>query len=127
MADLSRIAAQEIQEIEYRHFQEINAHLEKETALTNAVIERTNWLRMLTMGEMKLEYVQVLEDGQLRYNAPSDVTTIIEPLVEPVPVETCIEPPPVEAPESPEAPEAPHGKASNGKKTAIDLAATHAS
>ena len=50
MADLSKIAAQEIGEIELRHFQEMNAQLDKEKVLTDAIIERTQWLRMLTMG-----------------------------------------------------------------------------
>ena len=112
MADLSKIAAQEIGEICQRHFQEINAHLDKEQALTNAIIERTQWLRMLTMGEMKLEYVQVLEDGQLRYNDPAGQQTTIEPPAEPSPVETCVQPP-VEEPPAPE-PEVDEPKSKNG-------------
>ena len=112
MADLSKIAAQEIGEICQRHFQEMNAQLDKEKALTDAVIERTQWLRALTMGEMKLEYVQVLEDGQLRYNDPSGQTTTIEPPVEPSPVETCVQPPPEEPP-APE-PEKEKSDAKNG-------------
>ena len=120
MADLSKIAAQEIQEIELRHFQEINAHLDKEQALTRAIVERTNWLRMLTMGEMKLEYVQVLEDGQLRYNDPAGQTTTIETPVEPSPVETCVQPSPDETP----APEPDEGKqeTNNGKRSTKELA-----
>ena len=118
MADLSKIAAQEIGEICQRHFQEINAHLDKAQALTNAIIERTQWLRMLTMGEMKLEYVQVLEDGQLRYNDPAGQQTTIEPPVEPSPVETCVQPPP----EEPPAPEEPDPPATNGKRSAKELA-----
>jgi len=119
MADLSKIAAQEIQEIELRHFQEINAHLDKEKVLTDAIIERTQWLRMLTMGEMKLEYVQVLEDGQLRYNDPAGQTTI-EPPAEPSPVETCVQPPPEEPP-VPE-PEEDKPETNNGKRSAKELA-----
>ena len=109
MADLSKIAAQEIGEIELRHFQEMNAQLDKEKVLTDAIIERTQWLRMLTMGEMKLEYVQVLEDGQLRYNDPAGQQTTIETPTEPSPVETCVQPPP-EAP----APEEDKPEAKNG-------------
>ena len=119
MADLSKIAAQEIQEIELRHFQEINARLDKEKVLTDAIIERTQWLRMLTMGEMKLEYVQVLEDGQLRYNDPAGQTTI-EPPAEPSPVETCVQPPPEEPP-VPE-PEEDKPETNNGKRSAKELA-----
>ena len=122
MADLSKIAAQEIGEIEHRHFQEINAHLDKEDALTKAIIQRTQWLRMLTMGEMKLEYVQVLEDGQLRYNDPAGQTTTIEPPAEPSPVETCVQPPPEEppAPEpEEEKPEAKNGSVSKEFATAL--------
>ena len=118
MADLSKIAAQEIGEICQRHFQEINAHLDKEDALTKAIIQRTQWLRALTMGEMKLEYVQVLEDGQLRYNDPAGQQTTIEPPVEPSPVETCVQPPP----EEPPAPEEPDPPATNGKRSAKELA-----
>jgi hypothetical protein len=112
MADLSKIAAQEIGEIEHRHFQEINAHLDREAVLTKEIIERTQWLRMLTMGEMKLEYVQVLEDGQLRYNDPAGQTTPIEAPVEPSPVETCVQPPPEEPSEPEPEPDPP---ATNGK------------
>ena len=122
MADLSKIAAQEIGEMALRHFQEINAHLEKEKALTDTVIERTQWLRMLTMGEMKLEYVQVLEDGQLRYNDPAGQQTTIEPPAEPSPVETCVQPPPEEppAPEpEEEKPEAKNGSVSKEFATAL--------
>tara|TARA_R100000306_G_C4346697_1_gene128008 strand:+ start:89 stop:457 length:369 start_codon:yes stop_codon:yes gene_type:complete len=118
MADLSKIAAQEIGEIALRHFQEINAHLDNEAALTQAVIERTQWLRMLTMGEMKLEYVQVLEDGQLRYNAPAAVTTTIEP--PPValpPLEPC-----VPSPEEPPATEVDVPEDVNGHRSAGELA-----
>ena len=122
MADLSKIAAQEIGEICQRHFQEINAHLDKEQALSNAIIERTQWLRMLTMGEMKLEYVQVLEDGQLRYNDPAGQTTTMEPPAEPSPVETCGQPPP-EDPSEPEPeeekPEAKNGSVSKEFATAL--------
>ena len=118
MADLSKIAAQEIGEICQRHFQEINAHLEKEDALTKAIIERTQWLRMLTMGELKLEYVQVLEDGQLRYNDPSGTTTTIDAPVEPSPIETCVQPPV----EEPPAPEEDKPEATNGKRSAKELA-----
>ena len=120
MADLSKIAAQEIGEICQRHFQEINAHLEKEDALTKAIIERTQWLRMLTMGELKLEYVQVLEDGQLRYNDPAGQQTTIDAPVEPSPVETCVQPP-VEEPPAPE-PEEDKPEATNGKRSAKELA-----
>ena len=122
MADLSKIAAQEIGEIELRHFQEMNAQLDKEKALTDAIIERTQWLRMLTMGEMKLEYVQVLEDGQLRYNDPAGQQTTIEPPAEPSPVETCVQPPPEEppAPEpEEEKPEAKNGSVSKEFATAL--------
>ena len=110
MADLSKIAAQEIGEMALRHFQEINARLDKEEALTKAIIERTQWLRALTMGEMKLEYVQVLEDGQLRYNDPAGQQTTIEPPAEPSPVETCVQPPAEEPPE----PEVDEPKSKNG-------------
>ena len=120
MADLSKIAAQEIGEIELRHFQEMNAQLDKEKALTDAIIQRTQWLRMLTMGEMKLEYVQVLEDGQLRYNDPAGQQTTIEPPAEPSPVETCVQPPP-EEPSEPE-PEEEKSEANNGKRSAKELA-----
>ena len=120
MADLSKIAAQEIGEICQRHFQEINAHLDKEDVLTKAIIERTQWLRMLTMGEMKLEYVQVLEDGQLRYNDPAGQQTTIEPPAEPSPVETCVQPPPEEPPAS--EPEEEKPEANNGKRSAKELA-----
>ena len=112
MADLSKIAAQEIQEIELRHFQEMSAQLDKEQILTKAIIERTQWLRMLTMGELKLEYVQVLEDGQLRYNDPAGQTTTIDAPVEPSPVETCVQPP-SEEPPAPE-PEVDEPKSKNG-------------
>jgi hypothetical protein len=106
MADLSKYAAQEIGEIEHRHFQEINARLDKEKALTDAIIERTQWLRMLTMGEMRLEYVTVLDDGRLEYNDPSQaVTPTIDPPAEPSPVETCVEPPSTDTP--PDDPEDP--------------------
>ena len=118
MADLSKIAAQEIGEIELRHFQEMSAQLDKEKILSDAVVERTNWLRALTMGELKLEYVQVLEDGQLRYNDPAGQTTPIEAPVEPSPVETCVQPPP----EEPPAPEEPDPPATNGKRSAKELA-----
>ena len=122
MADLSKIAAQEIGEIELRHFQEMSAQLDKEKALTDAVIQRTQWLRMLTMGEMKLEYVQVLEDGQLRYNDPAGQQTTIEPPAEPSPVETCVQPPveepPVPEPEE-EKPEAKNGSVSKEFATAL--------
>jgi hypothetical protein len=120
MADLSKIAAQEIGEIEHRHFQEINAWLDKEKVLTDAIIERTQWLRMLTMGEMKLEYVQILEDGQLRYNDPAGQQTTIEPPAEPSPVETCVQP----LPEEPPAPEPEEDKpeTNNGKRSAKELA-----
>ena len=120
MADLSKIAAQEIGEMALRHLQEINARLDKEKILADAVLERTQWLRMLTMGEMKLEYVQVLEDGQLRYNAPSGQTTPIEAPVEPSPVETCVQPPPEEPPE-PEVdePKSKNGSISNEFATAL--------
>ena len=117
MADLSKIAAQEIGEMALRHFQEINAHIEKEQALTHAVIERTQWLRMLTMGEMQLEYVQVLEDGQLRYNAPTGETTTLEP-----PVETCVQPPPQEPPAPAPEPEEKQPEATNGKRSVKELA-----
>ena len=120
MADLSKIAAQEIGEICQRHFQEINAHLDKEDALTKAIIQRTQWLRELTMGERKLEYVQVLEDGQLRYNDPAGQTTPIEAPVEPSPVETCVQPPPEEPP-APE-PDESDPPATNGKRSAKELA-----
>ena len=120
MADLSKYAAQEIGEIELRHLQEINARLDKEKLLTEAIIERTQWLRMLTMGEMKLEYVQVLEDGQLRYNDPAGQQTTIEPPAEPLPVETCVQPP-VEEPPAPE-PEEEKPEATNGKRSAKELA-----
>ena len=122
MADLSKIAAQEIGEICQRHFQEINAHLDKEDLLTRAIVERTQWLRELTMGERKLEYVQVLEDGQLRYNDPAGQTTTIEPPMEPSPVETCVQPPPEEppAPEpEEEKPEAKNGSVSKEFATAL--------
>ena len=115
MADLSKIAAQEIGEMALRHFQEINARLDREKILTDAVLERTQWLRMLTMGEMQLEYVQVLEDGQLRYNDPTGQTTTIEPPAEPSPVETCVQPPVEEPP-------APEPEATNGKRSAKELA-----
>ena len=118
MADLSKIAAQEIGEMAQRHFQEINARLDKEKILTDAVVQRTQWLRMLTMGELKLEYVQVLEDGQLRYNDPSGTTTTIDAPVEPSPVETCVQPPP----EEPPAPEEDKPEATNGKRSAKELA-----
>jgi len=119
MADLSRIAAQEIGEICQRHFQEINAHLDKEQALTNAIIERTQWLRMLTMGELKLEYVTVLDDGRLEYNDPSQaVTTTIDPPPVPSPVETCVQTPPDETP----APEEDKPESTNGKRSAKELA-----
>ena len=122
MADLSKIAAQEIGEIELRHFQEMSAQLDKEKALTDAVIQRTQWLRALTMGEMKLEYVQVLEDGQLRYNDPAGQQTTIEPPAEPSPVETCVQPPveepPAPAPEE-EKPEAKNGSVSKEFATAL--------
>ena len=120
MADLSKIAAQEIGEICQRHFQEINAYLDREQILTKDIIERTQWLRMLTMGEMKLEYVQVLEDGQLRYNDPAGQQTTIEPPAEPSPVETCAQPPPEEPP-VPE-PEEETSEANNGKRSAKELA-----
>ena len=120
MADLSKIAAQEIGEIELRHFQEMSAQLDKEKALTDAIIERTQWLRMLTMGEMKLEYVQILEDGQLRYNDPAGQQTTIEPPAEPSPVETCVQPPPEEPP-APE-PEEEKPEVNNGKRSAKELA-----
>jgi len=120
MADLSKIAAQEIGEMAQRHFQEINARLDKEKILTDAVVQRTQWLRMLTMGEMKLEYVQVLEDGQLRYNDPAGQQTTIEPPAEPSPVETCVQPP-VEEPPVPE-PEEEKPEATNGKRSAKELA-----
>ena len=121
MADLSKIAAQEIGEICQRHFQEINAHLDKEQVLSNAIIKRTQWLRALTMGEMKLEYVQVLEDGQLRYNDPAGQQTTIEPPAEPSPVETCVQPPPEEpAPESEEdKSESKNGSVSKEVATAL--------
>ena len=122
MADLSKIAAQEIGEMALRHLQEINARLDKEKVLTDAVLERTQWLRMLTMGELKLEYVQVLEDGQLRYNDPAGQTTTIEPPAEPSPVETCVQPPPEEppAPEpEEEKPEAKNGSVSKEFATAL--------
>jgi len=114
MADLSRYAAQEIGEIEQRHFQEINAHLDKEDALTKAIIQRTQWLRALTMGEMKLEYVTVLDDGRLEYNDPNQaVTTPIEPV--PSPVETCVEPPPTppDDPDPEDPPESTNGQVSD--------------
>ena len=115
MADLSRYAAQEIGEIEHRHFQEISAHLDKEDVLTKAIVQRTQWLRMLTMGEMRLEYVQVLEDGQLRYNDPAGQTTTIDPPVEPSPVETCVQPPPEEPPAT--EPEEDKSTSKNGSVT----------
>jgi len=114
MADLSKIAAQEIGEICQRHFQEINAHLDKEDALTKAIIQRTQWLRALTMGEMKLEYVTVLDDGRLEYNDPNQaVTTPIEPV--PSPVETCVEPPPTppDDPDPEDPPESTNGQVSD--------------
>ena len=114
MADLSKIAAQEIGEICQRHFQEINAHLDKEQTLSNAIIERTQWLRALTMGEMKLEYVTVLDDGRLEYNDPNQaVTTPIEPV--PSPVETCVEPPPTppDDPDPEDPPESTNGQVSD--------------
>ena len=123
MADLSKYAAQEIGEIEHRHFQEINARLDKEKVLTDAIIERTQWLRMLTMGEMKLEYVQVLEDGQLRYNDPAGQQTTIEPPAEPSPVETCVQPPPEEPP-VPE-PEEDKPETNNGKRSSKELASAN--
>ena len=110
MADLSKIAAQEIGEMALRHFQEINARIDKEEALTNAVIERTQWLRALTMGEMKIEFVTVLDDGRLTYSDPNqNVTTTVDP---PTPVEICTDPaPPEPAPEDP--PESTNGHVSN--------------
>jgi len=123
MADLSKYAAQEIGEIEHRHFQEINAHLDKEDLLTRAIIERTQWLRELTMGERKLEYVQVLEDGQLRYNDPAGQQTTIEPPAEPSPVETCVQPPPEEPP-VPE-PEEDKPETNNGKRSSKELASAN--
>jgi len=120
MADLSKIAAQEIGEMAQRHFQEMSARLDREKILTDAIIERTQWLRMLTMGEMKLEYVQVLEDGQLRYNDPTGQTTTIEAPAEPSPVETCVQQPPEEPPAP--APEEDKPEASNGKRSAKELA-----
>ena len=116
MADLSKIAAQEIGEMAQRHFQEMSARLDREKILTDAIVERTQWLRMLTMGEMKLEYVQVLEDGQLRYNDPSGAATIESP-AEPSPIETCIQAP-VEEP----APEEEKPESTNGKRSAKELA-----
>jgi len=116
MADLSKIAAQEIGEMAQRHFQEMSARLDREKILTDAIVERTQWLRMLTMGEMKLEYVQVLEDGQLRYNDPAGQTTI-EPPAEPSPVETCVQPPSEEP-----APEEDKPEATNGRRSAKELA-----
>ena len=114
MADLSKIAAQEIGEIELRHFQEMSAQLDKEKALTDAVIERTQWLRMLTMGEMRLEYVTVLDDGRLEYNDPNQTTTIDPPPV-PSPVETCVEPPPTppDDPDPEDPPESTNGQVSD--------------
>ena len=97
-------------------------HLDKEKVLTDAIIERTQWLRMLTMGEMKLEYVQVLEDGQLRYNDPAGQTTI-EPPAEPSPVETCVQPPPEEPP-VPE-PEEDKPETNNGKRSSKELASAN--
>ena len=122
MADLSKIAAQEAGELvaflTQRHLQELDARVEKEQALTKAIIERTQWLRMLTMGELKLEYVQVLEDGQLRYNDPAGTTTTIDAPVEPSPVETCVQPPV----EEPPVPEEDKPEATNGKRSAKELA-----
>jgi len=119
MADLSRIAAQEIGEMAQRHFQEINARLDREKILTDAIVERTQWLRMLTMGELKLEYVTVLDDGRLEYNDPSQsVTTTIDPPPAPSPVETCVQPPPDETP----APEEDKPESTNGKRSAKELA-----
>ena len=115
MADLSKIAAQEIGEICQRHFQEINAHLDKEDALTKAIIQRTQWLRALTMGEMRLEYVTVLDDGRLEYNDPNQaVTPNIDPPV-PSPVETCVEPPPTppDDPDPEDPPESTNGQVSD--------------
>jgi len=118
MADLSKIAAQEAGELvaflTQRHLQELDARVEKEQALTKAIIERTQWLRMLTMGEMKLEYVTVLDDGRLEYNDPNQaVTTPIEPV--PSPVETCVEPPPTppDDPDPEDPPESTNGQVSD--------------
>ena len=120
MADLSKVAAQEIGEIAHRHFQEINAHLDREQMLTNTIIERTQWLRMLTMGEMKLEYVTVLDDGRLEYNDPNQGVITTEPPSVPSPLETCVEPPPPDTP--PTDPEDPP-EISNGR-VPKELAAT---
>ena len=124
MADLSKIAAQDAGELvaflTHRHLQEINAHLDKEEVLSQDIILRTQWLLSLTMGEMKLEYVQILEDGQLRYNDPAGQQTTIEPSAEPSPVETCVQPPPEEPP-APE-PEEDKPETNNGKRSAKELA-----
>jgi len=82
--------------------------------LTKAIIQRTQWLRALTMGEMKLEYVTVLDDGRLEYNDPNQaVTTPIEPV--PSPVETCVEPPPTppDDPDPEDPPESTNGQVSD--------------
>jgi predicted component of type VI protein secretion system len=85
--------------------------MDKADALTKALVERTQWLRALTMGEMKLEYVQVLEDGQIRYNAPAAVTTTIEPSPpEPLTLEPCITPPDESPATEIDVPEAVNGK-----------------
>lgn len=120
MADLSKIAAQEIGEMALRHFQELNARLDREQELANAVIERTQWLRMLTLGEMRLEYVQILEDGQLRYNDPAG-QVIVEVPVEPPPVETCVQPPET-LPDLQEGDLIPEPEPSNGQKSTRELA-----
>ena len=120
MADLSKIAAQEAGELveflKQRHLQEWDAREEKEKALTKAIIERTQWLRALTMGEMKLEYVTVLDDGRLEYNDPNQaVTTPVEPPPVPSPVETCVEPPPTppDDPDPEDPPESTNGQVSD--------------
>ena len=120
MADLSKIAAQEIGEMALRHFQELNARLDREQELANAVIERTQWLRMLTLGEMRLEYVQILEDGQLRYNDPAG-QVIVESPVEPPPIETCVQPPET-LPDLQEGDLIPEPEPSNGQKSTGELA-----
>jgi hypothetical protein len=82
MAKMNQISGGFIGELSAKFLEELEAWIDRSSNFENVI-------RALTQGQLKLEYLQILADGSIRYNDPSKMTTL--PVPESDPTDRCVE------------------------------------
>jgi len=79
---MNQISGGFIGEISSKFLEEIEAWIDRSSNFENVI-------RALVQGQLKLEYLQILADGSIRYNDPSKMTTL--PVPDSDPTDRCVQ------------------------------------